>query len=155
MRPGLDPWVGTIPWRRARQPTPVFLPGESHWQRSLAGYSLGPQRVGHDWSDEPCPCACPGRKELPQCFVSWGNWISRKRWYWERKKEGVWGSQGDEEAQEAPEWGLRGGEVRTGRFSHSAQFPEDLCILARAFTAHLDVNHQGVGRNLRKRSPMA
>ena len=28
-----------IPWRRAWQPTPVFLPGESHWQRSLAGYS--------------------------------------------------------------------------------------------------------------------
>ena len=25
-----DPWVGKIPWRRAQQPTPVFLPGESH-----------------------------------------------------------------------------------------------------------------------------
>ena len=34
-----DPWVGKIPWRRAGQPTPVFLPGESHGQRSLAGYS--------------------------------------------------------------------------------------------------------------------
>ena len=33
-------WVGKIPWRRAWQPTPVFLPGESHGQRSLAGYSL-------------------------------------------------------------------------------------------------------------------
>jgi len=33
---GLDPWVRKIPWR---QPTPVFLPGESHGQRSLAGYS--------------------------------------------------------------------------------------------------------------------
>ena len=32
-----DPWVRKIPWRRARQPTPVFLPGESHGQRSLAG----------------------------------------------------------------------------------------------------------------------
>ena len=30
----LDPWVGKIPWRRARQPTPVFLPGESHGQRA-------------------------------------------------------------------------------------------------------------------------
>ena len=38
-RPGLDPWVGTIPWRRAWQPTPVFLPGESHRQKSLVGYS--------------------------------------------------------------------------------------------------------------------
>ena len=32
-------WVGKIPWRRAWQPTPVFLPGESHGQRSLVGYS--------------------------------------------------------------------------------------------------------------------
>ena len=34
-----DPWVGKIPWRRAWQPTPVFLPGESHGQRNLAGCS--------------------------------------------------------------------------------------------------------------------
>ena len=32
-------WVGKIPWRRAREPTPVFLLGESHGQRSLVGYS--------------------------------------------------------------------------------------------------------------------
>ena len=30
---------GVSPWRRTRQPTPVFLPGESHGQRSLVGYS--------------------------------------------------------------------------------------------------------------------
>ena len=35
----LDPWVGKIPWRRAWQPTPVFLPGESHGLGSLVGYS--------------------------------------------------------------------------------------------------------------------
>ena len=34
-----DPWVGKIPWRRAWQPTPVFLPGDSHGQRSPVGYS--------------------------------------------------------------------------------------------------------------------
>ena len=33
-----DPWIGKIPRRRARQPTLVFLPGESHGQRSLAGF---------------------------------------------------------------------------------------------------------------------
>ena len=33
-----DPWVGKIPWRKAWQPTPVFLPGEPHGPRSLAGY---------------------------------------------------------------------------------------------------------------------
>ena len=38
-RSGSDPWVGRIPWRRAWQPTPVFLPGESNGQRSLEGYS--------------------------------------------------------------------------------------------------------------------
>ena len=43
-----DPWVGKIPWRRACQPTPLFLPGESHGQRSLEGYSpWGRKRVGH------------------------------------------------------------------------------------------------------------
>jgi len=39
-RPGFDPWVQKISWRREWQPTPVFLPGESHGQRSLAGYCL-------------------------------------------------------------------------------------------------------------------
>ena len=38
-RPRFNPWVGKIPWRRKRQPTPVFLPGEFHRQRSLVGYS--------------------------------------------------------------------------------------------------------------------
>ena len=38
-RPGFDPWVGKIPWRRKQQPTPVFLPGESHGRRNLVGYS--------------------------------------------------------------------------------------------------------------------
>ena len=37
VRDGLSPWVGKISWRRAWQPTPVFLPGEPHGQRSLAG----------------------------------------------------------------------------------------------------------------------
>ena len=38
-RPGFNPWVRKIPWRRNWQPTPVFLPGKFHGQRSLAGYS--------------------------------------------------------------------------------------------------------------------
>ena len=38
-RYGFDPWVWKIPWNRKWQPTPVFLPGESHRQRSLVGYS--------------------------------------------------------------------------------------------------------------------
>ena len=39
-RHGLDPWVGKIPWRRKWQPTPAFLPGKSHGQRSLVGCCL-------------------------------------------------------------------------------------------------------------------
>ena len=39
-RCGFNPWVRKVPWRRAWQPIPVFLPRESHGQRSLAGYSL-------------------------------------------------------------------------------------------------------------------
>ena len=35
----MDPWVGKIPWRRAWEPTPVFMPEECHGQRSLVGYS--------------------------------------------------------------------------------------------------------------------
>ena len=46
---GLHPWVGKIPRRRKWQSTPGFLPGKSHAQRSLAGYSLwGCKRVRHD-----------------------------------------------------------------------------------------------------------
>ena len=36
-----NPWVGKIPWRRARQPTPVFLSGEFHGQRSLVCKTIG------------------------------------------------------------------------------------------------------------------
>ena len=39
-----------VPWRRKWQSTPVLLPGKSHGQRSLIGYSLWSRRVGHDWA---------------------------------------------------------------------------------------------------------
>ena len=38
-RHGFNPWVRKIPWRRAWQPTPVFLPGESRGQWNLVSYS--------------------------------------------------------------------------------------------------------------------
>ena len=37
VRCGFNPWVSKVPWRREWQPTPVFLPGESHGQTSLVG----------------------------------------------------------------------------------------------------------------------
>ena len=44
-----DPWVRKIPWRRKRQPTPVFLPGKSDGEECLAGY---------------CPWGCKSRTGL-------------------------------------------------------------------------------------------
>ena len=41
-RRGFDPWVGKIPWRRAWQPSPVFLPGETPWTEEPGGlWSMG------------------------------------------------------------------------------------------------------------------
>ena len=52
-----DSWSGKILCRRKWQPTSVFLPGNFHGQRSLAGYSPWGRRVGHDWSDLAHICA--------------------------------------------------------------------------------------------------
>ena len=47
-RPGFNPWVGKIPWRRAWQPTPVFLPGECPWIEEPGRLqSMGLQRIRH------------------------------------------------------------------------------------------------------------
>ena len=46
-RHGSDPWVGKILWRRAWQPTLVFLPGESQTEEPGGLESLGSQRVGY------------------------------------------------------------------------------------------------------------
>ena len=43
-RHGFNPWVGKIPWRRARKPITVFLSGESHGSRSLEGYGPWDQK---------------------------------------------------------------------------------------------------------------
>ena len=49
------PWVGKIRWRRAWQPTPVFLPGRSPWTEEPGRLqSIGSQRVRHHWSDLAC-----------------------------------------------------------------------------------------------------
>ena len=48
-RPGFDPWVGKSPWRRKWQPPPAFLPGGSHGQRGLAGYSPRGHKSRQGW----------------------------------------------------------------------------------------------------------
>ena len=74
-------WVGKIPWRRAWQPTPVFLPGQSPWTEEPGGLqSMWPQRVRNNWSDlagthrtrpgeQPVFSACWWSGWLPCC--SW------------------------------------------------------------------------------------
>ena len=51
-KPIFRPWVGEIPWRREGQSTPVFSPGELHGQKCLVSWSMGLQRVRHDWATD-------------------------------------------------------------------------------------------------------
>ena len=46
-RCGFDPWVGKIPWRKKWHATPIFLPGKSHGQRSLADYTPWGSKESH------------------------------------------------------------------------------------------------------------
>ena len=66
-----DPRVRKIPWRGAWQPTPVFLPGQSHGQRSLAGY--GPQ--GHKELDMT---EGTQHNTAAEACETQGGWLSRE-----------------------------------------------------------------------------
>ena len=69
-----DPWVKKIPWKRARQPTPVFLPGEFQGQMSLVGYHPSGRRVQEDWSD--LARACTAVKDILLLALS-PRWLQR------------------------------------------------------------------------------
>ena len=80
---GFLPWVGKIPWRRKWPPTPVFLSGKSHGQRSLACCRLWHhKRVRHNWATEQQqyipsvlahahPLWLPGKTSPPIWGLSW------------------------------------------------------------------------------------
>ena len=72
-RPRFDPWVRKIPWRRAWQPSPVFLPGESHGQRSLAGYGARVARVGR--TRLSFPHTHGPRQQHPLLLLGWAWWV--------------------------------------------------------------------------------
>ena len=58
-RLGFDPWVGKIPWRRAWQLTPVFLPGESPWREEPSRLQTkGLQRVIYNWVTKHSTALC-------------------------------------------------------------------------------------------------
>ena len=61
-RRGFDPQAGKIPWSRKWQPSPVFLPGFSHGQRSLAGYSPWGHKESDTTEHAGMHCACKWEK---------------------------------------------------------------------------------------------
>ena len=73
-RPGFNPWLRKIPRRRKWQPTPVLLPGKSHGQRSLVGYSLwGLKRVVHNLANkQPPPWHLQSNTRIKWCAAAGG-----------------------------------------------------------------------------------
>ena len=98
-----DPWVGKIHWSRKWQPTPVFLPGESHGQRILVDYGTW----GHTESDttkwlrtHTCVCVC-----VFLALLLWGTWTSI--WMMVSPPPEFWGSTPDPPAfwpSQPPAW---------------------------------------------------
>ena len=72
-----DPWIRKIPWRRKWQPTPVFLLGESHGQRSLTGYS--PKELG---TTEATEHTCTFLKIATYCLIRGGKVVTQKSRVW-------------------------------------------------------------------------
>ena len=73
-RLGLHSCVGKIPWRRKWKPTPVFLPGKFHGERSLAGYSPCGHKVldtdaGKDWGQEE-------KGATEDEMIVWHHWLN-------------------------------------------------------------------------------
>ena len=66
-RPGFNPWVGKISWRRKWQPTPVFLPGKFHGQRGLVSYS--PWGLKESDTTERLDALCMPHPPPPQSLV--------------------------------------------------------------------------------------
>ena len=92
-RPGFDPWVGKIPWRRKWQSTPVFLPGKSHGKRSLIGHSpwgckeldMTEQLHFHLWLFWGFPGCSDGKESVcsvedPGLIPGSGRFLWRREW---------------------------------------------------------------------------
>ena len=78
---GFSPWVGKIPWRKAWQPTLVFLSGDSHGERSLVGYTpWGSKEL--DMSEATwCACMWSLHGDLPPLLPGlWRCWRSVSQW---------------------------------------------------------------------------
>ena len=65
-RPGFEPWVEKIPWRRGWQPTPVSLPGKSHGQRSLVDDNLWGCKKSQTWLSDR---ATATKRQFPRLII--------------------------------------------------------------------------------------
>ena len=70
-RPGFNPWIGKIPWRRKWLSSPVFLPGEFHGQRSLVGCSPWGHKESDvtEWLTLSLPRVPPGKPKGYKCTL--------------------------------------------------------------------------------------
>ena len=85
-RPWFDPYVGKTPRRRAWQPTPVSLPGESQWREEPGRLqSMGSQRVRQDWATKHCTEQCYIQSLMSYIYNSIPLLPIRK-FYWKGKK---------------------------------------------------------------------
>ena len=78
-RSRFHPWAGKIPWRRKWPPTPVFLPGESHEQRSLADYTPWGRKSGA-WLSTVQVCREENVPFCPSPFTSLGAELCSYMW---------------------------------------------------------------------------
>ena len=73
------PWVRKMPWERKWQPTPVFLPGESHGQRSLAGHSpWGCKRVRHNLVSKQ-------QQTVISTYIQQWSWVAVRETTWPKR----------------------------------------------------------------------
>ena len=87
-RPGFNPWVGKLPWRRKQQCTPVFLPGKSHGHSSLVGYGTRSCKELDTTEHRHTPGVCGVLKGHSREGSSM--WISEKPWEHSRNNKQVW-----------------------------------------------------------------
>ena len=80
-RAGFNPWVRKIPWRREWLPTPIFLPGESHGQRSLVGYRFDPWVRKIPWRRkwQPTPVFLPGESHGQRSLVGYSPQVAKSQ----------------------------------------------------------------------------
>ena len=145
-RLGFDPWVRKIPWCRKWLPTPVFLPGKFHKQRSLVGYSPCGCRVRHDLATKQQQHLTQSKKIQRTVLLLLGLYkhIMAKDRAW-TKQEGWWEHQSPLPSMSLSSWLIRGPEGKAMNFS-AFLFPHPRWSKATLIATYLlrgDITFQG------------